>query len=83
MSRHETMLKRKADQPSPRHYGGWSVKGEILSMVSDRLNTKIEGKARAKGLVKKQAIGHIIIHRREGLVQTGHAYYKGQYSHKG
>ncbi len=77
------MPKRKTYHVTPRTDGGWNVKKENASRASSSHDTKTEAIARAKELAKKQALGQVIIHKQDGMIQTEHTYGKDPYPPEG
>jgi len=79
----ETMPRRKTYHVIPRPGGGWNVKEESASRVSSSHDTKAEAITRAKELAKKQALGQVIIHKKDGTIQTEYTYGKDPYPPEG
>ncbi|MCL4850544.1 MAG: DUF2188 domain-containing protein [Bryobacteraceae bacterium] len=77
------MATRKTYHVTPHSDGGWKVKGENTSKASSVLPTKTEAVDRAKELAKGQALGQIIIHGKDGKIQTEHTYGKDPFPPKG
>ena len=77
------MAKRKTCHVTPKADGGWNVKGENASRASSSHATKAEAISRAKELAKNQDLGQVVIHKKDGTIQTEHTYGKDPYPPKG
>ncbi len=65
---------RKVYHVVPNPNGGWLVKEEKNKNPSARADRKPEAVARAKELAKKAKLGQVIIHKRNGQIQTEYTY---------
>jgi len=54
--------------------GGWLVKKEKNKNPSARADTKHEAVAKAKELAKKTKLGQVIVHKKDGKIQTEYTY---------
>jgi uncharacterized protein YdaT len=70
------MPERKVYHVTPVAEGGWQVKGEDAKRASSTHAKKEEAVARAKELAKGQALGQVIIHKKDGTIETEHTYGK-------
>lgn len=77
------MAKRKTYHVTPNTDGGWKVKEEKASRASSKHETKAEAVERAKELAKNQELGQVVIHKRDGTIQTEHTYSRDPYPPKG
>jgi len=77
------MSNRKTYHVTPKPEGGWNVKGENASRASSSHDTKADAVDRAKELAKNQDLGQVIIHKKDGTIQTEHTYGKDPYPPKG
>jgi uncharacterized protein YdaT len=77
------MAKRKTYHVIPKADGGWNVKGENASRASSSHATKAEAISRAKELAKNQDLGQVVIHKKDGTIQTEHTYGKDPYPPEG
>ncbi len=60
----------------PAAEGGWQVKDEQEERATSTHEKKDEAVARAKELAKGQALGQVIIHKKDGTIQTEYTYVK-------
>ncbi len=77
------MSARKVYHISPRQEGGWQVKAEKASRASNIEKTKAEAVEKAKELAKAVTEGQIIIHKKNGTIQTEHTYHNDPFPPKG
>ncbi len=77
------MSERKTYHVTPRNDGGWNIKEEKASRASSSHDTKEEAVDRARELAKGQNLGQVVIHRKDGTIQTEHTYGKDPYPPKG
>ena len=68
------MSKREKIHIVPRENGDWAVKREGAGKASSVHNEKQEAIERGKELAKDAPLGQIIIHKRDGTIQTEHTY---------
>jgi len=62
--------KRKVYHVVSNPKGGWTVKEEKNKNPSARADTKHEAIAKAKELAKKATLGQVIVHKKDGKIQT-------------
>lgn len=74
--------KRKTYHVTPRQEG-WAVTPTGATRASAATSTKAEAVARAKELAKKAHQGQVVIHGRDGRIQTEHTYGSDPYPPKG
>lgn len=74
---------RKVYHVVPGPKGGWLVKEEKNKNPSARADRKPEAVARAKELAKKAKLGQVIVHKKNGQIQTEYTYGKDPRSTKG
>ena len=77
------MTQRKTYHVTPGKDGDWRVKGESASRASSTHGTKADAVARAKEQAKGQPLGQVVIHGKDGKIQTEHTYRKDPYPPKG
>lgn len=77
------MANRKTYHVTHDGDGGWKVKAEGSSRASSTHDNKAEAVQSAKELAKAQPLGQIVIHGRDGKIQTEHTYRKDPYPPKG
>ncbi|MGB9298977.1 MAG: DUF2188 domain-containing protein [Anaerolineae bacterium] len=77
------MAKRTTYHVTPRPDGGWNVERQNSSRASSSHDTKAEATARAKELAKRHTLGQVVIHKRDGTIQSEHTYGKDPYPPKG
>ena len=53
---------------------GWEVKKEGNKRPSAKTKLKVDAIARAKELAKKGKLGQVIIHKKDGKIQTEYTY---------
>ena len=66
-------MSRKAYHVVPGEHG-WKVKGENAQRASSVHSTKHEAVGSAKELAKAAELGQIVIHGKNGKIQTEHTY---------
>lgn len=54
--------------------GGWEVKKQGNKRPSAKAARKVDAVQKGKELAKKAALGQIIIHKKDGTIQTEHTY---------
>jgi len=77
------MANRKTYHVTSGGKGGWRVKAEGASRASNTYENKADAVQRAKDLAKAQPLGQIVIHRKDGQIQTEYTYGKDPYPPKG
>jgi uncharacterized protein YdaT len=77
------MTKRKIYHVTHGANGGWKVKGENASRAVSNHDTKADAINRAKELAKNQDRGQVVIHKKDGTIQTEHTYGKDPYPPEG
>lgn len=77
------MAARKKYHVASNPDGGWDVKKEGGKKSSGHFDTKDEAVARGKTLAKAGDNGQIIIHKKDGQIQTEHTYGNDPYPPKG
>ena len=93
------MNKRSASKPSFKELGfkstrvtyhvtpnsdeGWDVKKEKADRASSNHDTKAEAIERAKELAKKQTLGQVVIHKKDGTIQIEYTYGEDPYPPEG
>jgi uncharacterized protein YdaT len=70
------MPNRKVEHVVPRSGGRWAVKAKNVDKASSIHDNKDEAIRRAKELAKDAPLGQIIIHKKDGTIQTEHTYGK-------
>ena len=77
------MSARKVYHVSPRSEGGWQVKAENAKRASNVEKTKTEAIEQAKELAKATPEGQVIIHKKDGTIQTEYTYRNDPFPPKG
>lgn len=77
------MANRKTYHVTADGDGGWCLKAEDASRASSTHDNKADAVQSAKGLAKKQAFGQVVIHGKDGRIQTEYTYGKDPYPPKG
>ena len=67
-------MSRKTYYVTPTGQGDWKLKAEGNSRVSGIHDHKLNAVEQAKGLAKSQVLGQVVIHGRDGKIQTEHTY---------
>jgi len=70
------MPRREKIHVVPHERGDWAVKREGADRASSIHNQKEDAVERAKELAKDAPLGQIIIHKKDGTIQTEHTYGK-------
>lgn len=73
------MPSRKKYHVTANGQGGWKVKAEGASRASSSHENKTDAVQKAKELAKSQELGQVVIHKRDGQIQTEHTYGKDPY----
>ncbi len=76
-------MARKVYHVTPSGDGDWRVKREGSSRADSVHEDKADAVERAKGLAKDAPLGQVVIHDREGKIQTEHTYRQDPYPPKG
>ena len=76
-------MARRTYHVTPNDDGGWKVKAEKADRASSAHGTKAEAVERAKELAKDQRPGQVVIHRRDGTIETEHTYGQDPYPPEG
>lgn len=77
------MAKRVTYHVTPRDEGEWAVKKSGAQKASEVFENKEDAVDKAKDLAKSNPCGQVIIHRKDGIIQTEHTYGKDPYPPKG
>ena len=77
------MAKRKTYHVTGDGEGGWRVKAAGGARASSTHENKTDAVQSAKDLAKAQPLGQIVIHRKDGQIQTEHTYGKDPHPPKG
>jgi len=70
------MSRREKFRVLPHKSGDWAVKREGADRASSIHDQKEDAIERAKELAKDAPLGQIIIHKKDGTIQTEHTYRK-------
>jgi uncharacterized protein YdaT len=68
------MSERKSYHVLPAKAGVWLVRTEGSSSSSNTYRTKAEAVSGAKEIAKRQTHSQVIVHKRDGKVQTEYTY---------
>lgn len=82
-SKKERAKMRKVYHVVPNPKGGWLVKEQNNKNPSARTDRKPDAVKRAKELAKKAKLGQVIVHKKNGQIQTEYTYGKDPKSTKG
>ena len=77
------MSNRKVYHVTPGPKGDWQVKAENAKRASSLQETKAKAVEQAKELAKAAPQGQVVIHKKDGTIQTEHTYGKDPYPPKG
>lgn len=77
------MPKRVTYHVTPSKDGRWQVKAEHAKRASAKCDTKAEAVSRGKEIVKSKRSAEIVVHKKDGRVQTKHTYVEGNPSPPG
>jgi len=77
------MSNRKVYHVTPGPKGGWQVKAEKASRASSIEDTKDKAVEKAKELAKSSSEGQVVIHKKDGTIQTEHTYGSDPFPPKG
>jgi len=67
------MSERKVIHVTP-HGSAWDVKGEGSNRVTGHFENKEEAVSRAREIAQSAPLGQVIIHKRDGTIETEHTY---------
>lgn len=70
------MAKRTKEHVTPRPAGNWAVKKEGAKRADSVHEQKVDAVERAKELAKNAPLGQVIIHKKDGTIQTEYTYGK-------
>lgn len=76
-------MARKTYHVTHRPEGDWQVKAEKADRASKVEKTKAEAVEQAKKLAKVVSEGQVVIHKKDGTIQTEHTYHNDPYSPEG
>lgn len=77
------MANRKTYHVTADGEGGWRVKADGGYRASSTHENKADAVQSAKDLAKAQPLGQVVIHGRDGKIQTEHTYGKDPHPPKG
>ncbi|HGY91948.1 MAG TPA: DUF2188 domain-containing protein [Planctomycetes bacterium] len=77
------MAKRKIYHVTQRPDGNWQVKTEGARRALSTHSTKAEAVDRGRSVAKSHPLGQLVIHKRDGRIQTEHTYGKDPFPPKG
>lgn len=77
------MPNRKVYHVTPSPDSGWKVKAENANRASSNHQTKDKAIERAKELAKSLDMGQVIIHKKDGTIQTEYTYGKDPFPPEG
>jgi len=77
------MVERKVYHVTKNQNEGWDVKKEKATRATRNLDTKDGAIEAAKQLAKNSALTQVIIHKKDGEIQTEYTYGKDPYPPKG
>ena len=77
------MAKRKTYHVTSDGDGSWRVKAKGAARASSTHENKTDAVQNARDLAKAQPKGQIVIHRKDGQIQTEHTYGKDPHPPKG
>jgi len=75
--------KRKTYHAMPHSNGGWQVKQENAKRALSIHPTKKEAVAEGREIAKKQELGQLKIHKKDGTIEKEHTYRKDPYPPEG
>ncbi|MCS6327084.1 MAG: DUF2188 domain-containing protein [Nitrospira sp.] len=78
-----SIVGRKTYHVTPASNGDWKVTGVGNSRASGVHANKADAVAQAKELAKSQDLGQVVIHSRDGKIQTEHTYGSDPHPPKG
>ena len=70
------MAKRKVYHVTTAEDGGWKVKAEDAQRASSTHEKKTEALSRAKELAKTHELGQVVVHKKDGTIETEYTYGK-------
>lgn len=74
---------RKRYHVTPTDDGNWKVKAERASRASGVHENKAEAVEQAKDLAKSHRPAQVVIHKKDGTIQTEHTYGQDPYPPEG
>jgi hypothetical protein len=77
------MASRKTYHVTPTDGGDWKVQAENAQRASSVHENKADAVDRAKDLAQGQSLGQVVIHGKDGKIQTEHTYGKDPHPPKG
>ncbi len=77
------MPSRKVYHVTPNQGGGWKVQSVGSKRASRTTGTKEEAIQAGKELAKSPPLGQIVIHKKDGTIQTEHTYGKDPFPPEG
>ena len=77
------MSKREKFHVVPRDRGQWGVKKEGADRASKTFDDKTDAVDYGRDRAKEAPKGQLIIHKKDGTIQTEHTYKKDPYPPKG
>jgi len=79
----QIMASRRTYHVTADGEGGWRVKVEGASRASSIHDNKSDAVQRARELARRQLLGQVVIHGKDGRIQTEHTYGKDPCPPKG
>lgn len=76
-------MSRKTYHVTPAEDGNWKVKGEGASRAAGIHEDKTDAVQQARDLAKASGKGQVVIHRRDGTIQTEWTYGQDPYPPEG
>jgi len=76
-------MSRKQVHVVPGDEGTWDVKSAGAKKAAANFDDKPEAIAKAKEIAKNAPLGQVVIHRKDGVIQTEHTYKKDPEKYKG
>ena len=69
-------MARKSVHVVPAKQGGWNTKSSGASRAGSHHKTKADALDRAKEQAKNAPLGQVVVHGKDGKIQTEHTYGK-------
>lgn len=76
-------MSRKTYHVTPAGKGDWKAKAEGASKAAGVHANKVDAVAQAKDLAKGNTLGQVVVHGKDGKIQTEYTYGKDPYPPKG
>ena len=76
------MLKRKVLHVVPIEEGGWAVRERERGPAVASAMAKVKAVVEAKKLAKRSGLGQVVIHGRDGRIQTEYTYGRDPKRHR-